>query len=36
MSKQMKMALLAGVATVALVAAFCLRQQDEKIGRAHV
>ncbi len=35
MSKQMKMALLAGVATVALVAAFCLRQQDETAGEAN-
>lgn len=35
MSKQMKMALLAGVAIVALVAAFCLRQQDETTGEAN-
>lgn len=35
MSKQLKMALLAGVATVALVAAFCLRQQDETTGEAN-
>lgn len=35
MSKQLKMALLAGVAVVALVAAFCLRKQDETTGEAN-